>query len=52
MIDDEAFGAPVITIDEPDGTPMANVMVRTAGKPSGIAATDKPTTTMNISSKG
>jgi hypothetical protein len=30
---------------------MAIVMVRTAGRPSGIAATDKPTTDMNVSVK-
>ena len=32
-------------------TPIARVMVSTAGSPSGIAATDKPTTAMNISVK-
>ncbi|MNT20786.1 hypothetical protein D3C72_1561030 [compost metagenome] len=30
-------------------TPMASVMVSTAGKPSGMAATDRPTTAMNSS---
>ena len=30
-------------------TPTASVIVRTAGRPSGMAATDSPTTAMNIS---
>ncbi len=33
-------------------TPMASVIVSTAGRPSGIAATVRPTTAMNISSNG
>ena len=32
-------------------TPIAMVMVRTAGKPSGMAATDRPTTDMKVSEK-
>ena len=32
-------------------TPIAMVMVRTAGRPSGMAATDKPTTDMKVSEK-
>ncbi len=33
-------------------TPIASVTVRIAGSPSGIAATKRPTTIMNASSKG
>ncbi len=33
-------------------TPMASVMVITAGRPSGIAATATPTTAMNRSANG
>ena len=32
-------------------TPTASVMVRTAGRPSGMAATERPTTAMNRSAK-
>ena len=32
-------------------TPMASVIVSTAGSPSGMAATDKPTTDINTSAK-
>ena len=35
-----------------DCTPTARVMVSTAGKPSGMAATDRPTTARNNSVKG